>query len=66
MRAGTLVQLIREIGTPAGALSLGVPAPIKLGSTLCFPATTLPPLNSNASLPGPEAINVSGTVTLLP
>jgi hypothetical protein len=65
-RAGTLVQLVREVGTPAGALSIGVPSTIKLGSSFCVGATTNPTVNSNANLPGPGATNVTGTVTLLP
>jgi hypothetical protein len=66
VRAGTIVQLIREVGTPAGALSIGVPAPIKLGSAFCVANTTNVTVNANANLPAPGATNVSGTVTLLP
>jgi hypothetical protein len=66
IRAGTLVQLIREVGVPAGILSPGVPAPIKLGSSFCTPLTTNPTVNSNANLVGPGATSVVGTVTLVP
>jgi hypothetical protein len=65
-RAGAQVQLIREVGAPAGALSVGVPKAIKLGTSFCVGATTNPTVNSNASLPGPGATSVVGTVTLLP
>jgi len=60
------VQLIREVGTPAGALSIGVPKAIKLGSAFCVGATTNPTVNSNANLPAAGATSVVGTVTLLP
>jgi hypothetical protein len=66
VRAGTIAQLVREIGTPAGALTIGVPKTIKLGSTFCVAATSAGTVNSNANLPGPGATNVTGTVTLLP
>jgi hypothetical protein len=66
VRAGTLTQLIREVGVPAGGLSVGVPKAIKLGSAFCVAATTNPTVNSNAALPGPGATSVVGTVTLLP
>jgi hypothetical protein len=66
VRAGTLVQLVREVGVPAGALSIGVPKTIKLGSAFCVAATSNPTVNSNANLPGPGATSVVGTVTLLP
>jgi hypothetical protein len=65
-RAGVQAQLIQEIGTPAGALSIGVAKPIKLGNVFCVAATTNPTVNSNANLPGPGATSVTGTVTLLP
>jgi hypothetical protein len=66
VKAGTVVQLIREVGAPAGALSIGVPSGIKLGSSFCVAATTNPTVNANANLPGPGATSVVGTVTLLP
>jgi hypothetical protein len=66
IRAGTLVQLIREVGVPAGALSIGVPKTIKLGSTFCVAATSNPTVNANANLPAAGATSVVGTVTLLP
>jgi hypothetical protein len=60
------VTFIREIGSPAGALSTGVPKAIRLGSAFCVPATTNPTVNSNANLPAAGATSVVGTVTLLP
>jgi hypothetical protein len=66
VRAGTVVQLIREVGAPAGALAIGVPKPIGLASTFCVASTTSPLVNSNANLPGPGATNIVGTVTLVP
>jgi hypothetical protein len=65
-RAGQQVQLIREVGTAAGALTIGVPKAIKLGSSFCVAATTNPTVNSNAALPAAGATSVVGTVTLLP
>jgi hypothetical protein len=65
-RAGPLVQVISEVGGPAGALSIGVPAAIKLGSVFCVANTTNPTVNSNANLPAGAATSVVGTVTLLP
>jgi hypothetical protein len=65
-RAGQQVQLIRETGNPAGALSTGVPATIRLGSSFCVGATTNAIVNSNANLPAAGATSVVGTVTLLP
>jgi hypothetical protein len=65
-RAGKLVQLVREVGKPAGALAVGTPKSISLGSAFCVAATTNPTVNSNANLPGPGATSVVGTITLLP
>jgi hypothetical protein len=65
-RAGALVQLIREVGAPTGALSIGVPKAVKLGSAFCVGPTTNPTVNSNANLPGPGATSIVGTVTLVP
>lgn len=66
VRAGTLAQLVREVGVPAGALAVGVPKPIGLASTFCVGTTTSPIVNANANLPGPGATSVVGTVTLIP
>ena len=66
VHAGTLAQLIRETGTPAGALVVGTPASIKLGSVFCVPATSSAAVNGTANLPGPGATTVVGTITLLP
>ena len=67
VRAGTLVQLIREVGTPAvGGLSIGVPKSVGLASSFCVASTTSPIVNANANLPGPGATSVVGTVTLIP
>jgi hypothetical protein len=65
-RAGTLAQVISEVGAPAGALSIGVPKAIKLGSAFCVGATSNPTVNANANLPAGAATSVVGTVTLLP
>ena len=65
-RSGVQAQLIREIGAPAGAMTIGVAKAIKLGSVFCVAATTNPTVNSNANLPGPGATSVTGTITLLP
>jgi hypothetical protein len=66
LRAGTLAQRIQETGTPTGALTIGVPKAIKLGSAFCVGATINPTVNSNANLPGPGATGITGNVTLLP
>jgi hypothetical protein len=65
-RAGQQVQLVKEVGSPAGALAVGVAKPVKLGSAFCVAATTNPTVNSNANLPGPGGTSVTGTITLLP
>ena len=64
-RPGPQATLIRANGAPAGALSLGVAKPIKLGSVFCVAATTNPTVNSNANLPAAGATSVTGTVTLV-
>ena len=66
VKAGTLAQLIQETGTPAGPLTIGIPAPIKLVSVFCEPAAAASLLNGTANLPGPGATAVVGTITLLP
>lgn len=66
LKAGTQVQFIRETGSPAGALAIGVPTPINLGSAFCVGATSNPTVNANANLPGPGATAVVGNITLLP
>jgi hypothetical protein len=58
--------LIKEVGSPAGPLAIGVPKPVKLGSAFCVSATSNPTVNSNANLPGPGGTSVTGTITLLP
>jgi hypothetical protein len=65
VKAGTLATVIRENGVPAGALTIGVPKLIKLGSVFCVAATSNPTVNSNANLPAAGATSVTGTVTLL-
>jgi hypothetical protein len=66
VRAGTLAQLIREVGTPAGVLAIGVPKPVTWASVFCVPTTTSQLVNSNANLPGPGATAITGTITLVP
>jgi hypothetical protein len=65
-QGGTEVRLIRAIGNPTGALTIGVPKAIRLASAFCTPATIDATVNSNANLPGPGATVIVGTVTLLP
>jgi len=65
VRAGTQAQLVREIGAPAGALTIGGAKPIKLGAVFCVAPTTNPTVNANANLPAAGATSVTGTVTLL-
>jgi hypothetical protein len=66
VKAGTLAQLIRLQGSPAGALSAGVPKPVKLASVFCVPLTTNGTVNGNANLPGPGATTLVGEITLIP
>jgi len=66
LRAGTQAQRVQETGVPTGALAIGVPKAIKLGSAFCVGATLNPTVNSNANLPGPGATGITGNVTLLP
>jgi hypothetical protein len=66
VRAGVLAQFIREVGSNAGALSIGVPKSIKLGSAFCIGQTLNNAVNANANLAGPGATSVVGNVTLLP
>jgi hypothetical protein len=66
VRAGTVVQLIRETGVQAGALSIGTPKAITLASVFCVASTASPIVNANANLPGPGATSLVGTVTLVP
>jgi hypothetical protein len=65
VKAGTLAQVVRMDGQAAGALTIGVPKPIKLGSVFCVPATSAPTVNANANLPAAGATSVTGVVTLL-
>jgi hypothetical protein len=65
-RAGTLAQLVKEVGVPTGALTIGVPKQINLGSAFCVAATSNPTVNSNANLPAAGGTSVVGIVTLLP
>jgi hypothetical protein len=57
-------QLIRETGSPAGPLTLGVPADATLASVFCVPATSSPLINGAVSLPGPGATTLKGQVLL--
>jgi hypothetical protein len=66
VRAGAIVQLIRETGVPAGALAINTPKPLTLASVFCVASTASPLVNANANLPGPGATSLVGTVTLLP
>jgi len=57
-------QLIRETGSPAGPLAMGVPADATFVSAFCVPGTTSPLINGATSLPGPGATSLAGTVLL--
>jgi hypothetical protein len=62
-------RTIEERGTPAGALSPGTAAPVRLASVFCIPETGDPSgqiINLAAGLPGPGATSLPGTVTINP
>jgi hypothetical protein len=59
-------QLIRETGSPAGAVTIGTPAASTLASTFCIPGSGNILIDGAASLPGPGATSLPGTMTLLP
>jgi hypothetical protein len=60
----TACRSFSENGTPAGALVTDVAAPVALASAFCIPATGNPLIDGAASLPGPGAASLSGTLTL--
>jgi hypothetical protein len=66
VKAGILAQLIRASGAPAGALTIGTPASLKLASIFCVPLTGNAAVDGNANLPGPGATALAGTFKLLP
>jgi len=55
---------ITEVGSPAGLLSLEVPAAAKLASVFCIPATGDAAVDGAGGLPGPGATTLTGTFTL--
>ena len=57
---------IRETGAAAGPLSVGTPAAVTLASVFCIPASGSPLIDFSASLPGPGATSLPGTLTLVP
>jgi hypothetical protein len=57
---------IREIGAPAGPLSVGTPSAVTLASVFCIPSSQSILIDSSASLPGPGATSLPGTLTLVP
>jgi hypothetical protein len=66
--AGTCTT-INERGTPAGALTPGTPASVRLASVFCVPETPGAGgqlINLAAGLPGPGATSLPGTVTINP
>ena len=65
LKAGTQATLIRAIGVPAGALTVGTPKAVKLASTFCVPQTLSGAVNGAANLPGPGATVIVGTINLL-
>jgi hypothetical protein len=58
-------EFIREVGVSAGALAVGVPKAIKLGSVFCVRHHE-PDGELRRRPAGPGATSVVGTVTLLP
>jgi len=54
-------RTITENGSPAGAITPGVPANATLASVFCIAATANGVVNSSASLPGPGAVSLPGT-----
>jgi hypothetical protein len=66
-KAGTLAQVVKTTGSPAGLLQdTGSTHAVKLGSAFCVPATTNTAVNANANLPGPGATVLVGTIKLIP
>jgi hypothetical protein len=60
-------RLIRENGAPAGSLlPIGTPHATTLASVFCIPASGAILIDGAASLPGPGATSLPGTLTLLP
>ena len=54
-------RTITENGSPAGAISTGVPAPATLASTFCIAGTGNGLVDASADLPGPGAVSLPGT-----
>jgi hypothetical protein len=63
--AGSLCRSMRVTGSPAGAVTIGVPATFTLASTFCVPASSAL-LNASVGLPGPGAASVTFRGTVLP
>jgi hypothetical protein len=59
-------ELIRESGAPAGPMTVGAPATTTIASTFCIPASGNLLIDGAAALPGPGAISLPGTATLVP
>jgi len=60
---------VEERGTPAGAITPGTPANVRLASVFCVPETPGASgqlINLAAGLPGPGATSLPGTVTINP
>jgi hypothetical protein len=60
----TSCRLIREMGDPAGPVSMDTPADVVLASTFCIPASQSGLINGAASLPGPGATSLPGKILL--
>jgi len=64
--SGAVCTSITENGVPAGALAVSTPAPVTLASVFCIPAAGNALIDGAASLPGPGATSLPGTLTTNP
>ncbi|MGH7895103.1 MAG: hypothetical protein ACREQL_10565, partial [Candidatus Binatia bacterium] len=60
----TACRSFSQTGIPAGPLAPDTPQPVTLASAFCIPATGNLLIDGAASLPGPGAASLAGTVTL--
>lgn len=60
----TACRSFSQTGMPAGPLSPGVVQPVALASAFCLPATGNVLIDGAASLPGPGAASLAGTLVL--
>jgi hypothetical protein len=61
---GATCRRIQASGSPAGALTIDTPKPIKLASIFCVPVTSSALVNFAANLPGPGATVLNGNFIL--